>query len=454
MPAGRCHVIIVGGGASGALQATAILRDRPDLRVTLIENRADVGPGFAYGEAQPFHLLNVRAANLSADASDPRHFIDWLERNGFETGDGQTGAFRFAPRHAYGRYLSEVLGAAAAASDNPDTFTHVRALATTIERTCNGICVGLEDGRRMAADAGVIATGYEPPRYSRFLAGHTPWSAFDKRQLERAEHVLIVGTSHTAIDHILWLDRVGFEGTITAISRHGLLPQVHRPVETVTIDATDIPFGAPVSRLWRWARDRADAAAAEGVDWRSVFDGVRPHAQAIWQALPLAEQRRFIRHACAHYDVRRHRMAPSVAAELERLIGAGRLKLVAGKVKSVRSLADRTKGAEVIICARGAHSDTAMAADIIIECTGVNLDVRSSTNRLLRNLIAQGLGRPNRHGQGLDVAASCAIIDAQGRAAPNLYAIGPLTRGQFWEATGIPEIRRQSTELARVILQA
>lgn len=45
-----------------------------DLDVTLIEKRPDVGRGIAYYTANPDHLLNVRAANMSAFPDQPDHF--------------------------------------------------------------------------------------------------------------------------------------------------------------------------------------------------------------------------------------------------------------------------------------------------------------------------------------------------------------------------------------------
>jgi uncharacterized NAD(P)/FAD-binding protein YdhS len=76
------HIIIVGGGASGVLLACHLFRnDDDDIRVTLIEKRPVVGRGMAYSTAQPRHLLNVRATNMSAFADDPLHFCRWLAEN-------------------------------------------------------------------------------------------------------------------------------------------------------------------------------------------------------------------------------------------------------------------------------------------------------------------------------------------------------------------------------------
>src|ERR1700689_5103932 len=78
-PNDRRRVIIIGGGASGVLLACHLLR-RPvnKLEVTLVEKRPDVGRGIAYHTANPDHLLNVRAANMSAFPDEPDHFWRWV----------------------------------------------------------------------------------------------------------------------------------------------------------------------------------------------------------------------------------------------------------------------------------------------------------------------------------------------------------------------------------------
>ncbi len=52
------NIIIVGGGASGVLLAVNLLRQAGTAtRVTLIEQRDDLGVGFAYSTRDPAHLL-------------------------------------------------------------------------------------------------------------------------------------------------------------------------------------------------------------------------------------------------------------------------------------------------------------------------------------------------------------------------------------------------------------
>ncbi len=85
----------------------------------------------------------------------------------------------------------------------------------------------------------------------------------------------------------------------------------------------------------------------------------------------------------------------------------------------------------------------------MVECTGVYSDPQGTTNPLLRQMLVQGLARPDPLGIGIDVSDDCAIIDSDGRPSPVLFAVGPLTRAAFWEIMAIPDIRVQCAELAK-----
>jgi uncharacterized NAD(P)/FAD-binding protein YdhS len=64
-------------------------------------------------------------------------------------------------------------------------------------------------------------------------------------------------------------------------------------------------------------------------------------------------------------------------------------------------------------------------------------------------LLATGRARLDPLRVGIEVAADCAVIDADGRLSERLHAVGPVSRAAFWEITAIPDIRRQTQELAR-----
>ena len=68
---------------------------------------------------------------------------------------------------------------------------------------------------------------------------------------------------------------------------------------------------------------------------------------------------------------------------------------------------------------------------------------------MLRSLLRDGLIRPDPIGIGLDVTVDCAVIGRAVTASERIFAVGPLTRGRFWESTAIPDIRMQCAALAR-----
>ncbi len=108
VPATLRHVVIVGAGFSGTLLAINLLRhDGP--AATLIERADAAGLGVAYGTRQSDHLLNVRAANMSAFPDAPGHFVEWLAAQAMAA-DGAA----FVPRRVYGAYLRDTLAAAKA----------------------------------------------------------------------------------------------------------------------------------------------------------------------------------------------------------------------------------------------------------------------------------------------------------------------------------------------------
>lgn len=63
-------------------------------------------------------------------------------------------------------------------------------------------------------------------------------------------------------------------------------------------------------------------------------------------------------------------------------------------------------------------------------------------------LIERGLARSDPFKLGLDVTRECAVIDADGSASGKLFAVGPLTRGTFFEIDAVPDIRLQCKALA------
>ncbi len=320
---GRVPVAIVGGGYSGTIIAAQLARR--GIGSVLIDGSGRMGRGVAYSTAEPAHLLNVCADGMSAWADDPDHFA---RRFGSEGGV----ATGFAQRRLFGRYLGEILDEAIV-SGNVDI---VHQPATRAVRSDGAWRIELGQGEPINADALILAVGNQEPEPLSPFTGigdrfiRDPWGAASRAAVAELAATggtaLLVGTGLTMIDLVLSLDAAGYPGRIVALSRRGLIPRSHADFNLVPVERQELPFGN-LRALWRWLRKRG----AE-VGWRAAIDSLRPHSHALWQSLDGGQQRRFLRHARPWWDVHRHRIAPEVAQLLARMIGDGRLEIVAGRI--------------------------------------------------------------------------------------------------------------------------
>ncbi len=439
------HVAIVGAGFSGALQAINLLRHEGP-RATLIERRPQLGRGVAYSAAHPSHLLNVRAGNMSALPDDPGHFVRWIEARGIG------GATSFIPRITYGEYLAELLDESVAAA--PDRLRIVPGDATEMTIGARGGTVTLADGQRIDADAVVLALGNLPPHEPRGLDpaalgpdryAANPWAADLADGLTDDDTVLVIGTGLTMVDVALLLDARGYRGKILALSRRGLQPRGHMPGHPVSTAISERPSIA-ASALLAEVRARADA-----VGWRAAVDELRPYTRSMWLAASREERGRFLRHLRPWWDVHRHRLAPAVADRIAAMKADGRLSFAAGKTIAFAPDGD---GVAMTWRPRGRDAIETLHARRVVNCSGPQIDLARTSEPMLRALSDRGEIRPDPNSIGLDVDSQARVIAADGTPHPRLFALGPLTRGAFWEIVAVPDIRVQTWDLARRLSNA
>jgi uncharacterized NAD(P)/FAD-binding protein YdhS len=435
------HAIIIGGGASGVLLAYQLLqRSTPDFRITLIEKRPEVGRGLAYHTGNPEHVLNVRVANMSALPDEPDHFWRWLSsREGMPPPCPDP--FCFVPRRIYGDYIAGLLAMSIGRSSH--RLSIVQGTCVDVSDKVSEVEVRLDDGRRRVGDIVVLATGHDVRSCSPGYAD--PWVPPSAAGVDPDATVLILGTGLSMVDYVQSLVHDGHRGPVVAMSRRGLMTKSHRRVDPIRIQETEIPFGAGINQLLRWLRGRIDAHVAEGGDWRSVIDGLRPYTQRLWRELPPASKRRFLEHARAWWDVHRHRMAPEVEARITHALMDGRLTLIAAKIAGIEP---NEAGARVRYRLRGQSESLSMQVGAIVDCTGIVKDPLASANPAVRSLLDRGLARVDPLHIGIETSPDCAIVNHDGVPSQRLFAVGPLTRAAFWEIIAIPDIRNQCAELA------
>ena len=429
------HIAIIGGGFSGSMLAAQLLRAGAQ-RVTLIERAGDAGRGLAFGAADPIHLLNVRAGNMSAWPDRPGHFAEWLGERGDATA--------FAARRDFGAYVEEQL--AAAEQEHPGRLARVQADAVDLVERDTGVSVTLADGATIDADAAVLAIGnLPPPPPGRQLATlpeglwvADPWAGDIAAGLGADDKVLVIGTGLTMVDVVVLLEERGFKGSILALSRRGLIPQAHADGPHAE-PRQEMP-GTTASHLLREIRTRGEA-----IGWRHAVDQLRPFTQRLWKAASDAERSRFLRHLRPWWDIHRHRIAQRVSARVAAMIERGQLRVAAGKIASVEADGDR---AAVSWRPRGSEQLGRIEVARIINCTGPEADLPRSPEPLLKALFERGAIRPGPVGLGIDVDDQMRVLGKDGTPDRRLYAVGPITRGLLWEIVAVPDIRGQVADVA------
>ena len=376
------HVIIVGGGASGVLLAAHLLRNEGNTRVTIVERRALLGCGVAYSTADPGHLLNTRVSNMSAWPDQPEHFLNWVR----VTHDPDVCPFSFVRRGLYGEYMAGLLDP----WRNSDMLNCARQDCLRIEESDGGgVIAHLADGTRLVGDIAVLATGHLLPDTTSTQALTQPWAAAADGTPE--DRVLIVGSGLTMIDQVVSLRAQGHRGAISVLSRRGLLPQVHEPTTPVRFTQDTLPLGAGAAATMHWIRAAVRAQFAAGGNWRDVVDGLRPHVQSLWRAMPQRARATFLRHACVWWEVHRHRMPPQSWQILQDAISDGQLTFLRGAFLDVTSGTDRRKYPRVRL--KGQSALQVMVVERIIDCRGIRRDPALHAGPVVGNLLSSGRAR-------------------------------------------------------------
>lgn len=431
-------IAVLGGGAAGTLTAIELVRlalaSGERLRVVLVDDHSH-GPGLAYSTGADVHRLNVAAGRMSARCDDPGHFVDWCRAHGWRCEPAD-----FIRRSRYGQYLRDLLGESCTTATGDVELVQVQARAVALRRRS----LELSSGRPISCDAVVLALGNFPPACLPHVPQHhrvieDPWDPLSFHRITRPEQVLLVGTGLTMIDVALTLAERFPDVPLRAVSRSGLLPRAHLPGIRTPAPPALVPNGPlaldDVVRRVSWAIESA------GTRWRSVVDGLRPVTHRIWRSLSLDDKRRFVRFHAREWEVRRHRMAPPVAAGIKRLRADRHLVAGRGLVAGVEPHPDRL---DVRL-----GDGSLVRASYVVNCTGPRQDLNGVDDPLVHDLVGSGAARLHPLGLGFDVNHDGFVL---GASPVPLLAIGSLRRGAQYETTSIPEIREQAAQVAETVL--
>jgi uncharacterized NAD(P)/FAD-binding protein YdhS len=316
--------------------------------------------------------------------------------------------------------------------------------------------VEFADRPPIAADRVILAVGNPLPRplpWAAAVEGHRAYRAdpWDLPKTLGAEHsVLIVGNGLTMADVVSALSHeAGRAPLLHTISRRGLIPlpqTAFRPTAVQDDGEALLACANSIRRVLAISRELARSLEDKGGDWREAVTFIRHLAPALWRRLPAGEQRRFVRHLQAHWDIHRHRLPPQLGARIASLRSSGKLQVNAGRIDSATAAGQQLRIAWRPRGGRGAA--TTLTVDLVVNATGPDYALRRSADPLLNSLRAAGLVSEDALDLGLRTALHGACVDAQGIASRHLYYLGPMLRADHWEATAATELRNHAEKLA------
>jgi uncharacterized NAD(P)/FAD-binding protein YdhS len=459
MPTQNTDIAIVGGGFAGVATAIKLLRQlsRDDagnasITLSIIESRPQIGRGIAYSTDNVEHLVNGPAQLFGLYPERPSHLADWLAanaaRHGWTPPDGVSFAEAFPPRWLYGTYVQEELQAALTDAAGRASLKVIRGRAVDLVPTTPGVTVVLQDGTRLTATHVVLALGLFRATGEGFLsAGERAslaeryiddvWNDASWKTVSDDQHILLVGSSLSALDAAFNAERAGFKGTFHALSRRGLLVQRRRqntPWPNV-LDPQNLP--ASLRELVRITRHARRAIKQAGADWQQLPGAIRPHLPALWQHASDTDRRRFLRHLRPFWEITLHRAAPESGNKLQQYIAQGRLHQLTGRIRSLRRQGSTV---EVQWTPRGSDQVQTLLVDRVVNAAGYEFDWDRIADPLVRALLRRKLVRRHATGFGIDAdPATGATLSADGQPGQTLFAVGHALRGAAWESNAIGE---------------
>ncbi|MES2514403.1 MAG: FAD/NAD(P)-binding protein [Bacteroidota bacterium] len=435
---------IIGGGISGTLTVlNCIKQSTTALKIIWFDAHHQFCKGLAYSTSNEHHLLNVRAANMSAFAEEPEHFVNWLKQH-----HPHYTPTDFVPRKIFGNYLQDTFEVL----KNINSLVTIQQIAEEVlainktETTFEIKTTTTYQAQKVVLAFGNFLPAHPHSASKEFIASpnyfQNAFHAGIAHQLNDKKNITIIGSGLTMIDVIMSLSVLNYNGTIQIVSPHAYIPQAHleKPLPVVK------PFieeekAYQLSELLSLVNSQLKKAVKEGLSLQSVIDVMRPHLQFIWLHFSLEERKRFLRHLRHKWGVARHR-APEKSMEVfKQLQSSGKLTLIKGRVYDIKTT---SPDFEIHFTDYKSQAQC-IKTNLIINCTGPESDYEKIQSTLVQYLIKTGLINPDSIRYGINAAQN-------GEISSNLYTLGPPLKGVLWESTAVPEIRLQAKELASKII--
>ncbi|MBN2910328.1 FAD/NAD(P)-binding protein [Polycladomyces sp. WAk] len=479
---------VVGGGAA-CVSLVHYLVDKGvpgSFDVTVFEANRPVGPGLAYQQDTDILRMNRMARTMSVLAEDPEHFWKWLSSHPYYA-PLYEGTDDYLPRSLFGAYLQDVFEQTRRVGLKKSISVEVVKKEVIHLYKRDRYRLMTRDGETHEFDIVILCIGH-PSSIDHFnLRGndryvHHPYPLSPAISvIFRNDRVAVLGSSLTAVDVAIALQKQGHAGEIHLLSRTGELPSVRsefapcqlryltreamvgilqkrgvirlrdiirlfrRELRPYGEDWRDVLF--PHSRKRspvEWLKRELDAARNKR-RWQSVLAAANEIIEEFWLYLDEADKNRFMRDYHRLFMARRNPMPVRNAVKIHQMMQQRQLT-VKGGLKHMDALSDGTFFAQF-------DGGEIKRYDWVINATGSSRNLElASCSGLLLSLLHNGYARRHAHG-GIDVDFQTgAVVDQQGRADLRLRAVGHITCGTYYYTGSLELIAKRAEQMAAEIV--
>lgn len=444
-------IAIIGGGLSGTLLAHYLLQeDAYPLTIYLFEkDYHQLSRGIAYRASTEGQLLNVPANRMSLHSHKPDEFYQWLLSNVSK----EILPDEFVQRSYFGTYLKEVF------QKSIEQAKHITVRVITDEvidiiKDDDTLHVITAKNHTYVVSRAIVANGIIAPQ-DPFSVGldiklsnlyqSNPWSFRYQDQLKINDHVILIGTGLTTLDHAVSLLRSGKNLTLIAFSRRGLLPLPHAQYKPYTFPDYNIESTSDIGALLRSIRTYYKEHREKGLDWRDLIDKIRTQAPHLWKGLNAKSKTRFIRHLKPYWEIHRHRAPTIILDRISEAAEKGRFKLLKGRIQEVK-----TTGNALQLTLANPEETQVLEANYLLNSSGLQQNISLTSDPLLKKLMEREYMIADGNGLGIETDDSGALQCKEGMK--NIFTIGALRRAAVFECTAAKEIGEQAYELSRTLL--
>lgn len=448
----RMDIAIIGGGLSGTLLAHYLLEaDQLAGAIYLFEkDETQLSRGIAYRATNQAQLLNVAAENMNIPGLPVGNFYQWLLKNDhtdFAPGD-------FVPRALFGNYLKEIFHK----SLNQTSQVKIKVLndeVIDIVKDENAVDVITANGKSYRVEKAIIANGIIAPADPFFVSDEikatgryqsNPWHHGYHDLLKKNDHVTLIGTGLTMLDHAIGLLTSDKNLSVTVFSRRGLLPLPHKTYQSYSFPEYSITPTEDIGELLASIRAYYHAHKNNGLDWRNLIDRIRHEVPQLWKTLNRVSKKRFIRHLKPYWEIHRHRAPEKILNIVKKAQQHGRFTVLKGRIQKV-IVNNRQLQLELTSTTR----NTTIETNYLLNSSGLQQNISLTSDSLLKKLFERGYMIADSNNLGIETDETGALACNHGEK--NIYAIGALRRAAVFECTAAKEIGEHAFQLSKDLMK-